>query len=359
MELVRFLRRLLREQPYRFTFAVLALGVVGLLEGAGVAALVPLFDLMSGSKTDNSGTIGLAMHLLLSALHIPYALLSVLLFVIFFIVAQQVANIGQQKLVWGSIYKFQAALRDRLYEGIFRASWPFFVMEKTGDLINSLAMEADRAAQAYSYLNQMLGAILVVIVYGALAVLLSWQMTVLIVIVGAFLVFFLRRRVSQGTVFGRAVTELNADVQNEALENIAGAKLVKGCAAEDVTVSRFRSFVDRLANQQYRMQMNTAWLKAFYDSGSVMAVLLGSLRRDHAVPDAVHIARRVPADLLPRLAPHLDDPAVAAQRARLRPRRRPHRRADREGGALRRVERHQDARAASAWRRVRPRGLLL
>jgi ABC-type multidrug transport system fused ATPase/permease subunit len=276
MELVRFLRRLLREQPYRFTFSVLALGVVGLLEGIGVAALVPLFDLMNGSASADSGTIGNAMRTFFGALHIPYNLLSVLLFVIFFIVAQQVANIGQQKLVWGSIYKFQASLRDRLYEGIFRASWPFFVMEKTGDLINSLAMEADRAAQAYSYLNQMLGAILVVIVYAVLALFLSWQMTLLIVVVGGGLVFFLRKRVSRGTVFGRAVTELNADVQNEALENIAGAKLVKGCAAEDVTVSRFRSFVDRLASQQYRMQMNTAWLKAFYDTGSILAVLLGS-----------------------------------------------------------------------------------
>lgn len=274
MTLRGFMRRIFKEQPYRFTLAVVALGVVGLLEGVGVAALVPLFDLMSGKSS--GGTVVTFVRVALQFLHLPYTLFTVLLLVLSFIVAQQVATLAQARLAWGSNYRFQAALRDRLYGAIFHSGWPFFVRQKTGDLINALTLEADRASQAYAHLNQMLGAVLVIVVYAGLAVFLSWQMTLLIVVVGGTLAFFLRHRVSRGTSFGQSLTDLNADVQNEALENIAGAKLVKGCAVEEPTIGRFRNLVAQIAHQAYRVQMNGAWLRAFYDSGSVVAVLLGA-----------------------------------------------------------------------------------
>jgi ABC-type multidrug transport system fused ATPase/permease subunit len=275
MTLWGFVRRLLREQPLRFSLAVGALVVVGLLEAVAVGALAPLLDLMGGG-TGATGTVGGVIHGAFVFAHLPYTLVSVLLFVLLLIVLQQSVNIVQQKIVWGSIYRFEARLRQRLYGSVFSAGWPFFVSEKTGSLMNALTAEATRASTAYNYLNQMIGAAIIVVVYGALALVISRPMTLLIVIVAGLLAFSLRGRVQRGTKYGLAVTDLNVEVQNEALENISGAKLVKGCAAEKVTVDRFSGLADRLSHQQYKMQMNAAWLKAFYDSASLSVVLVGA-----------------------------------------------------------------------------------
>lgn len=269
-----FVKRLLKEQPVRFSLAVLALALVGLLEGIGVAALVPLLDLMSGQPA--TGTVSAAIGAILAFFHVPYTLVTVLALVVLIILAQQATTLAQSKIVWGSIYRFEGDLRKRLYDAVFQAGWPFFVSEKTGALLNALTVEATRASTAYSYLNQMLGAALVVAAYALVALVISPEMTLVIVVVGGLLAFVLRGRVSRGTKYGLEVTELNGDVQNEALENIAGAKLVKGCAAEGTTLRRFGTLTDRLANLQYRVQMNQAWVKAFYDSASIIAVLLGA-----------------------------------------------------------------------------------
>lgn len=275
MGVLRFIRRLLSEQPVRFSLAVGALGLVGLLEGIGVAAIVPLFSLLSG---DGAGTSGMSARLVSGALDLfglDLSLGSVLGFIVVIVLLEQAALIAQNKIVWGAIYRFEANLRKRLYRHAFDSSWEFFVGHKTSDLVNALTVEATRASSAYIYVNQMLGAMFVVVVYLALAFLLSWQMTVVVLVAGGGLAVVLRRRVSAGTRFGASVTDSNAEVQKQALENIAGAKLVKGYAAEAETVARLDRPIDRLAGDQYRSQMNRAWLRSLYDAVSVSTAFVG------------------------------------------------------------------------------------
>jgi ATP-binding cassette, subfamily C, bacterial len=270
-----FMRRLLREQPVRFSLAVSALALAGLLESAGVATIIPLLDLVSKNGAEQSSTIGLIVAGGLSAVHLPLDLATVLAVGLLLIVLQQVVLLVQQKIVAGSIYGFEASLRNKLYENVFSADWLFFVRQRTSDLVNALTAEAARGAGAYGYLNQMLSALFVVVAYVGLALLISWQMTLFVAVIGLTLAFLLRNRVARGSKFGAAITSSNSLLQREAQENIAGAKLVKGCAVERSTVERFANEVDKLANVEYRAQMNQAWVRAIYDSTSVAAVFLG------------------------------------------------------------------------------------
>lgn len=272
-----FITRVIREQPLRFTLVVGSLGVVGLLEGAGVAVLLPLLQLVS-SPAPNVQASGRTAQLVAGALALvglPFTLTTVLAFTLVLVLLQQAMTLVQQKITWGSIYGFEASLRESLYDRVFRAGWPFFLKAKSADLMNALTVEANRAGTAYLYLSQMLGAVFVVAVYLLLAAFLSWQMTLIIAIVGLLLAIGLRGRVSLGAGFGLQVTETNADLQAEAMEHIVGAKLVKGTASEQATVSHFRRLADVLAHVQYKAGMNQTWLKVFYDTASTAGILVG------------------------------------------------------------------------------------
>ncbi len=303
MPTLLFMRRLLREQPLRFSLVVLSAALAGVLDGVWIAALVPLLDVIGGKTS--GGSIGAVVARVLGAFGLPIALVPILGFVLFFVLAQQVATLVQQKVAWGSIYGFESSLRKRLYSAVFDAGWPFFVREKTGDLVNALTVEATRASSAYNYLNQMLSIALVVAAYILLALFLSVPMTLLILVTGAVLTFGLRHRVERGTRFGLNVTTLNQDVQGAAMETISGAKLVKGVAAEATSVRLFGSSVDNLAHQQYRMQMNQAWVKIIYDSLSATVVMTGiwlATQRFHMVLAELMVFLVIFARIAPRIS---------------------------------------------------------
>lgn len=274
MSIWAFIRRLLREQPVRFSLAVITLGLAGFFEGLGVAALVPLLNLLSGT----SGTpdkLSTWISAGLKSIGLSFTLLTALSVILVLVFLQQLFTLLQQRIVWGSIYKFEADQRVGLYRAIFDSSWPFFVRSRLGDLVNALTLEASRAAMAYNYLNQMLGALIVVVVYLMLAFALSWQMTTIVLVVGGGLAVALRGRVARGTKYGLRVTNLNGQLQGESIESIGGAKLVKGCAAEGTANARFDRISHHLAGEQFHMQMNTAWVRAFYDTISVSVVISG------------------------------------------------------------------------------------
>ncbi len=283
--MIAFVRRVLAEQPARFSLVVVTLGLAGLLEGLGIATLVPILEILASrtgtgagagaADAAQAGTFGLAVAGVLETLRLPFTLASVLGLVLAILVVQQAVILAQQKLASGSVYRFEASLRSRLYSDIFSARWPFFVSHKAGDITNALSLEATRAAYVYEGISFMLGSAAVIVVYAALALLLSWQMTLVVLGTGLFVMFLLRHRASRSAEYGREITATNADLQSEALENVAGAKLIKGCGAEATAIARFDQFVHHLSHQLYKNRMNQMTAKVLYDVVGVVVIVLG------------------------------------------------------------------------------------
>jgi len=273
--IISFIRRLLKEQPLRIVLIVCSLGLAGLLEGFGLAALIPLIEMIGSDKgVSSSGKLGKILQNILAVFNLPLNLATVLSFIFVIIVAQQIVILIQKKLSLGSIYRFEAMLRGKLYQDIFSAGWPFFLQEKTGDLTNVLTTETKRAGDAYEYLNTLLGLIMLLVVYLGVAFFLSWQMTLIVILIGFAITFLLKKRVSVGSKYGKTITRLNSDLQCEAIEHISGAKLIKGCAIEKNAIGRFSKYLNRLAHEQYKNYINQAWLGVLYDFASVSFILL-------------------------------------------------------------------------------------
>ncbi len=277
MQILLFIRRLLKEQPLRFVLVVASLSLAGILEGFGVAALVPLLELIaSGKKVAVSpGTIGEIVAKIIALFNLSFNIVTVLTFILILVIAEQLVVLASQKLSLGSIFSFEANLRKKLYQNIFDAEWPFFFKEKAGRLVNALTVEASRAGNAYHYLILTLNIMSVIIVYLALALFISWQMALAVITVGLIVIFFLKKRVSVGTRFGQSITDTNTKLQIEASEHISGAKLVKGSASEPQTINRFQAHINFLAHEQYKSYMNQALIRVFYDSFSAVIILLG------------------------------------------------------------------------------------
>ena len=275
---IRYLvSRIWRDQPIRFLSSVIALVIGGLLEGVGVAALVPMLQIVEGGNTPgaSNGTIGRLVTTALGWFHLPLSLATALGFILVVILASEIANLLQMKVLASSSTLFEARLRERLFAAVLGASWPYFVRTKANDLVSALITDTGRASIAYSQLVQMLGAIVVVMVYVGLTLVLSWQMTLAVMIVSALVVLLLRKRANRGTAFGHDISRIDAQLHSQAVENLAAAKLVKASSSESQVQQRFNSLGEAKRRVQYHNQMNQAWLKTSYESASVVTVFVG------------------------------------------------------------------------------------
>lgn len=276
MQHIRYLvARLLEEQWPRFTLLVIATALAGLLEGVGVAAIVPLMQIIEKGRGASTGHMARIVGAALKLVGLPFALLGVLAFILGFILASQVLILAQQKLLSSSTVRFEARLRSRLFDAVMDAGWPLFLRTKSGDLVSRLSIDTVRAGYAYMTLVQMLSTLIIVFVYVGVAVTVSWQMTLAVAVTSLCVVVLLRRRAAHGTRYGRTLTETDAEIMTETQENVAAAKLVKAYAAQDEIERRFAHLTSRRGRTQYKNMMNQAWLSTLYNSATISSVFIG------------------------------------------------------------------------------------
>jgi len=277
MQIRYFMSNIWQDQPLRFMLSIFALAIAGLLEGVGVAAIVPMLQIVQAGSTPGAsvGTIGSALNAVLALLHLPLNLATALGFVLVVILASEIATLLQQKLLASSSALFEATLRKKLFAAVFDASWPYFTRTKSNDLVSALITDTARGGLAYVVLVQILGSIILVFVYVGLALVLSWQMTLAVVMVSGGVVFLLRDRASRGTKFGQDITQVDAEIHSQAEEGLTAAKLVKASSAEAEVRQRFNVLTEVRQRVIYHNYMNQAWLKTLYNSASMVTIFVG------------------------------------------------------------------------------------
>lgn len=269
MSITAFTRRVFIEQRIRFLLALGGAVAASFFEGLGIALLLPLLRMIMAPSGggDSMGRIGEAFEKLFAFIGIPMNIGSVLVFMVFMVIVKQIVLLLQQKLVFGSQHRFTSRIRDRLYRSIFGARWAFFVQTRPGDMTNALSEEAARCGEAFRVLNLVLSGIVISGFYLALAMLLSWQATLIAGVGSAVVMLIFKRETDKGKTLGAAITEANQAFHGEVVEQLSAAKLIKGYAAQNAVIGRFHKYYENVAHATFRGNFHNARLKAFLETG--------------------------------------------------------------------------------------------
>jgi ATP-binding cassette, subfamily C, bacterial len=178
---MRLLRSFVTTYPWQSVFLILVLLAAGIADGLGLSALLPMlnlaFDSGAGAGADNEltrfitralGSIGVSPSLgaLLLVIVSGIALKNVLIF----IAEQRIGYIAAD---------VATELRLAVLAAMTRSTWSHYVGQSAGRLANSMATEAWRASNAYVFAIRLLVLMVELVVYGVLALLVSWQATLL------------------------------------------------------------------------------------------------------------------------------------------------------------------------------------
>ncbi|WP_299615500.1 ABC transporter ATP-binding protein [Pelagibius sp.] len=221
-----------KAEPLRGCIVLTSMIVAGLLEGVGIAALLPLLDTIINGTAESGSFIGSAVTDSLRSLGIEPTIGVLLLVVVLLITAKSLVLVFVAKQIGYTAATVTMNLRLQLLAALMRARWPFFVRQRMGSISASMTSEPARAASTYIAVARALTGLLQVLVYVALSLAISIEVSFAAVMVGIVSAVLLHRFVVITGKMGQKQTLLTKSLLSGLADGLLSMKPIKAMARE-------------------------------------------------------------------------------------------------------------------------------
>ncbi|MFB9150280.1 ABC transporter ATP-binding protein [Roseovarius ramblicola] len=278
---MRLMISLFRAYPMASFLMVLALFLSGLAEGLGLSALLPMLKIALSSG-DNAavaaeppGELEQAVLDLLAWLGIPVTLGALLVVIVVAAFFKAVLLLVAQRQVGYTAAQVATDLRLETLRNMMRSRWRFFLHQPAGRLTNALATEAERSAQSYMFGATALTFLIQALVYGTVAVLVSWQATLLGLVGGAVIIWLSHFLVRVTRKAGKKQTDLMVSLISRLTDTLQSVKPLKAMAREHLADRLLHRETNRLNKALRRQVLASAGLNSGQDLMFVMVIAFG------------------------------------------------------------------------------------
>ena len=282
---LRRLRPLLTWSPLA-TALIVGLGVVAsAAEGIGITLFIPLVQAVTpGSRAD-----GLPAPLAQVVSLIPESrrLVVLPLLMLGTIVLKNALVFANHAVVFRVVAAAGARLRARIFDRLVTMPMAAFERADPGALLAVLGTESWQAAQAVKLVLAMLVHLCTIVVFLALLVLISWRMTLLL-LVGVGVVSGLVRWLARGARgAGEAAVDANARLSERMWETLAGMRTVRAFDAVDHERGRFGAASEAVRRTFLRLDILTGLAAPAAETlhaALVLGIVVLALRDRGALP---------------------------------------------------------------------------
>lgn len=167
-------------------------------------------------------------------------------------------------------------LRQKVFGRLLRASFGFIERDRSGHLLNVLTSDTWRTSDALKILIQMIVTTGTVLVYVALLLLLSWQLTVLVGLAVLLVSLLIRAVTTRVRELGKTVIQCNTELADRMVEGIDGMSVIRSCVRESYEQRRFDRASDRLRAALFRLTLAEGAVHPIYEVMAA-AMLLATL----------------------------------------------------------------------------------
>jgi ATP-binding cassette subfamily C protein len=277
---MRLMLHLFRAYPLASFLMILALFLSGLAEGLGVSALLPMLKIAMNSGEADSvpeppGELEQAVLGVLEWLGIPVTLGALLLLIVVSGALKAVLLLIAQRQVGYTAAQVATDLRLEILRNMMRSRWSFFLHQPAGRLSNALATESQRASTAYMQGATAITFLIQAVVYGGVAVAISWQATLLSLVGGAIIIWASHFLVRMTRKAGRKQTQLMISLMSHLTDMLQSVKPLKAMAREDLVDDLLNTETHRLNKALRRQVLAGAALNSGQDLMFITLIALG------------------------------------------------------------------------------------
>jgi ATP-binding cassette subfamily C protein len=252
----RFLTTLFRTYPGQSTLTLFAMLVAGLVEGFGLSALVPLVGAAVGSGEGGAlESLGHSMgdskaerlvRGLFSLVNVAPTVGTLILFIVAAILIKcGLVFLANRQVGYMSAY-VATDLRLELLRALLASRWEHHVRQPTGALANAMATEPQRSASAFLSAAQMAVFLIQAVVYVGVALLVSWEATLVTLAIGLLILYGLGYWVRKARQAGLRQTKLLKSLLSHLTDVLHSIKPLKAMGRENLAESVLMKETNRL-----------------------------------------------------------------------------------------------------------------
>ena len=275
--LLDLFKTLAQAYPKESAVVTLTLFLAGLAEGFGIATLLPLLGLVAGGESRNNTELGRMIADTLQVVGIQPTVGMLIIFMLVLMTAKTCLFLLAARQ-WG-LYagRVETDLRMDFIRALMQARWEYFISLRQGSLANSITTEARNASETYVLGCRMMAVGLQAAMYIAVALLVSWKVTVAALIGGALTLSLLNGFVTMARRAGEQQTELLKDVSVRLLDGVQGIKPLKAMACEARLVPLLEKDMHGLYDARRKQVLSGEGLNTLSEFALVCLVAVGIL----------------------------------------------------------------------------------
>jgi len=266
-----------RAYPWRTLTMLLALLLAGWMEGFSLTALLPLLNIVltgSGGTAAPSG-IGKTVMTALQYIGIAPTVVSLLTVVVAGVLLKSVFILLADRNVGYTVAHIATDLRLALLRAVLGARWEYYLSQPIGSLANSAATEVMRASQAYLNGSMVITYFLQSLVYAAVALLVSWQASIIAFSASCVLLILMGRLVQKAKQAGRRETELLRSLLARLTDSLQSLKPLKAMGREHLAEALLEADTIRLNKALRKQVYSKAVLKSLQDPVLMLLIVIG------------------------------------------------------------------------------------
>lgn len=260
---MRTLLALIRAYPGRATIMLIALTVAGIAEGLSLTAMLPLVSVAVGDAAGSG--LGPRVVAVLARVGLAPTIGVMLMVIVGGIVLKSLLLLLANRQVGYTVAHVATSLRLELIEALLRSRWDYFLRQQTGALANSIATEAYRAATGFQYGANVIAFGIQSLVYIIVALFVSWQATLVALVIGTVFTFVLHRLVRASRRAGARQTRLMRALLAYLTDVLGSVKPLKAMARDNVAEAMMRDQNQQLEKAMKQEVMSKETLRALQE----------------------------------------------------------------------------------------------
>jgi ATP-binding cassette subfamily C protein len=249
--------------PRRTAYVLVALLAAGIAEGLSLTALLPLLSISVGDPSNSD--IGQQIVQLLQGIGIQPTIGVMLLIIVGGMVLKSLILLLANRQVGYTVAHVATALRLELIDALLSSRWQYYLRQPMGSLANSVATEAYRAANGFEHSVTVLALAVQVLVYGTVAMFISWQATLTSFLIGAVILHLLHRLIRATGRAGAKQTQLLRHLLAYLSDVLGSVKSLKAMARDNVAEAILRDQTKQLEKATRREVMAREALTALQE----------------------------------------------------------------------------------------------
>lgn len=239
---------------------MLSLVLAGVAEGVGLTTLLPMVSVALGEKSDSglAGNVVAALH----AVGLEPEVGTLLAVIVIGMTLSSFLILAANRQVGYAVAHMATDLRLELIRVLLGSRWEYYLRQPTGALANAVASESFRASTGYEHAANVLALTIQAAVYAVIAMLVSWQASLVLLLLGSVLLAAMWRLVRSARRAGKKQTTLMRDLLAYLTDVLGSVKPLKAMARQGVADALLREQNARLNRAMEREVLSREALRA-------------------------------------------------------------------------------------------------